>query len=139
MISSPLTSAVAELNADAGIRSLKAPVRAFEPAPGDAKGPSEYQRFIVVNWLDGMPRRRLPIRMVVLGVRSYGKTPADAEAMGMAVEAVFHDKGARTAASGLGTWHSYVSASGPETDPDTRQPLWHSTIEYPVTRTEIAT
>lgn len=131
---SPLASAVAELAA--ALPSVL--IRANEPAPGDALGPGKYQRFIVVNWLAGMPRHRTPIRMVVLGVRSYGVTPPDAEALGMAVEAVFHDKGARQTA-GAGVWFSLVTASGPDTDPDTRQPLWHSTVDYPITYSETAT
>jgi hypothetical protein len=131
---SPITAAVAELKAVAGMSV----VYGNEPDPGVQLGPGAYVRWVRVRVLDAPPRSHMPVRDVTLGVQAYGVNEHDAFELGLLCESAFHDRGARKAASGLGIWHSRVISSGPDTDPDTRQPLWQLVVSYPTTINAIA-
>ncbi len=103
-------------------------VRPGEPKPkdasyeGDALGPGQYKRFIVVSVLGRARQRRLPVQEVRLSVRVYGLTAQDAGAGAMAVSAAIHAKGPRIG-SGVGIWNSWDElGEGYEKDPDTKQP-----------------
>lgn len=129
----PLGAAIAELLADAAVVAITTRVRPIEPAAGDALGPSSYLPFVVVSVLDSPARSRMPIRDVQLGLRCYAATFPAAEALWNTCEAVFLNRGARAAASGLGVWFSRPRSVGPDSDPDTRQPVWHGIVDYPTT------
>ena len=137
---SPLAAAVAELAADAAVKASVGldpagvrRVRAVEPGPGDALGAGHYIAFVVVSVLDSAARPHNPVRDNDLGIRAYAATYPEAEALWLACEAVFRNRGARVAASGLGVWWSQCRSIGPDHDPDTKQPVWHGTVSYPTT------
>jgi hypothetical protein len=133
---SPISAAIAELLAAVGSTcgNRGSP---HKPAAGFSLGPGRYQRFFTVGWLDGPPLPHLPVRECLLIVKLYGVDYLDRDAFGMAGEAVFRDRGARVAASGLGIWHSAIQASMPDEDPapptGTGQPLWALIVRYPTT------
>lgn len=98
-------------------------VRGFEPAPGDAKGPGEYQAFVCIVQLDAPRLGRLPVQRPRLAVRCYGRTPQEAAALRWACSNALHNVGPRTYANGLGIYISMDDSGGEqEKDPDTRQP-----------------
>jgi hypothetical protein len=131
---SPLAAAVAELLADTPVTTITSRIRGVEPAPGDALGAGKYQPFVVVSVLDAAPMGHMGVRDVTLGIRCYAATFALAEALALAVEGVFRDKGPRIATSRLGVYHSQVIAGWtPDKDPDTAQPLFHGIVSYPST------
>ena len=131
---SPLGAAIAELTADTAVKAITTRIRGVEPIPGDALGPGKYLAFVVVTQLDAAPMAHMGVRETTLGIRAYDATYALAEALWLACEAVFLDRGARVADSGLGIYHSQVQASGtPDRDPDTKQPLFHGIVSYPTT------
>ena len=138
---SALSDACAELAADIAVQAIVGlddagvrRIRPVEPAAGDALGPGHYIPFVVVSLLDNPPRPRMPIRNVVLGIRAYAATYPAAEALWLACEAVFRDRPARVASSGLGVWFSTIQAGGvPDRDPDTKQPLFSGAVNYPTT------
>lgn len=144
---SALSAACAELAGDSAVIAIVPldasgvrRIRSVEPAsktatdPGDARGPGAYIPFVVVSILDNPPRPRMPIRNVVLGIRAYAATYPAAEALWLACEAVFRDRAARVAASGLGIWFSTIQAGGiSDRDPDTKQPLFSGAVNYPTT------
>lgn len=131
---SPLGAAVAELLADTAVTAITTRVRPVEPGVGDAKSVGSYVPFVIVSVLDAAPMGHMGIRDVTLGIRAYAATFALAEALWLAVEAVFLDKGPRIATSRLGIYHSQV-VSGPtfDKDPDSQQPLVHGIVSYPTT------
>lgn len=148
---SPMQAAVAELAGAAGVQAIVGldatgvrRVRPVEPAgtvgstTGDARGPGAYIAFVVVTVLDSPARTRMPIRDVMLGIRAYAATDAAAEALWLACEGVFLNRGARAATSGLGVWFSRPRSIGPDRDPDTKQPVWHGTVTYPTTLASVA-
>jgi len=137
---SPVGASVAELAAAAGVAAIVGVdplgvrrVRPIEPAAGDSLGPGRYIAFVVVSVLDDPALPFVPVRDVTLGIRAYAATYDEAEALWLACEAVFRDRGARRAASGLGVWFSRPRSIGPDRDPDTKQPVWHGTVRYPTT------
>jgi hypothetical protein len=141
---SPMQAAIAELAAAAGVQAIVGVdtigvrrIRPVEPGPGDALGAGSYIPFIVVSVLDSPSRPHVPVRDNQLGIRAYAATYAAAEALWLVCEAVFRDRGARKAASGLGVWWSTCRSIGPDHDPyppaGTGQPVWHGTVDYPTT------
>jgi hypothetical protein len=131
---SVLGAAIAELQADAAVARITTRIRPVEPAPKDALGPGLYQPFVVLSVLSAAPLGHMGVREVTIGVRCYGATYPEAEALWLAVEAVFLDRGARVATSRLGVYHSQVISGGEfDRDPDTKQPLVHGVVSYPVT------
>lgn len=152
---SPLQAAIAELAANAGVQAIVGVdaagarrIRPVEPQGklgadlGDARGAGAYIPFVVVTVIDSPAVPYAPVRDVVLGIRCYAGSDAAAEALWLAVEAVFRDRGARAAASGLGVWFSSCRSIGPDRDPappnGTGQPLWHGTARYPTTIASVA-
>lgn len=120
----PTGSLIIELRDDTGVAGWTDRVRGGEPAPGDAKGAGEYQRFIVVVRLAPVRHPRVPIQTVRYGIRCYGTTPQDAAVGAGLVSDAIHGIGPRL---GTGDFPIYVShddgGGGPDQDPDTKQPL----------------
>jgi hypothetical protein len=135
----PVVAAVAEITAAFAAAGVTTPVRGDEPDPGDQLGAGEYVAFVQVELLDGPPLRGRPVRDVTLVVKAYDVTRLAARALGARVEAVFANKGARSAASGLGVWHSKVVSASPDIDPGTKQPLWTVIVSYPTTTIAVRT
>lgn len=134
MILSPLGAAIAELLANTAVTAITTRIRPIEPGAADAKGAGSYVPFVIVSVLDAAPMGHMGIRDVTLGIRCYAATFALAEALALAVEAVFRDRGPRIATSRLGIYHSQVTAGWtPDKDPDTLQPLFHGIVSYPTT------
>lgn len=123
---------IAELKADMDVASLVSTrVRGFEPAPGDAKGPGEYQAFVVVSDLSSPPHPRVPLTFAEASVRCYGATAQNAKAVWNAVVKAMHQVGPRTKVSGLVVYQSLVlTGNGQGRDPDTNQPVYEGTIRF---------
>lgn len=131
---SPLAAAIAELAAEPTVSGITSRIRPVEPGVGDAKGAGQYVPFVVVSVLDAAPMGHMGIRETTLGIRCYAATFAAAEALWLACEAVFRDRGSRIAASRLGVYHSQVTMGGVfDKDPDTAQPLVHGLVSMPTT------
>lgn len=148
---SPLQAAVAELAADAAVQAIVGTdqlgqyrIREIEPlgtigaTPGDSRGPGKYIPFVVVSVLDSATVTLEPIRDALLGIRCYAATYQAAEALWLACEAVFANRGQRRAPSGLGIWFSRARSIGHDRDPDTNQPVWHGTVRMPTTIASVA-
>lgn len=130
----PLGAAVAELLADTAVTTITTRIRPVEPGTADALGPGHYVPFVIVSVLDAAPMGHMGVRDVTLGLRCYAATFALAEALALACEAVFLDRGPRIATSRLGIYHSQVTAGWtPDKDPATQQPLFHGIVSYPTT------
>lgn len=134
---SPLGAAVAELAADSAVHAITTRIRPIEPGgtllDGDAKGPGQYNAFVIVSVLDQPWQAPTATSVVTLGLRCYADTFAKAEVLYLACAAVFHRKGPRIAASRLGIYNSLVLGGGVfDKDPDTKQPLVHGVIELNV-------
>lgn len=108
-------------------------VRGEEPAPatatyaGDARGPGDYVRFVVIATLATPRERRVPIQRPTYAVNVFGTSPKDAmDGYRLASDAV-HRRGVRMAGvhpSRLGIWNSYDdSGATPARDPETAQPF----------------
>lgn len=150
MLSAPqmsgIGSLVTELRADMDLATLvghdlagRVRVRGGEPVGtleqsggrylGDARGPNDYQSFVVITTLDEPMHPSVPIFFGTYGVAAYGSTFENARAVWGAVVKAMHRVGGRTKASGF---HIYISATdaggGQDKDPDTGQPLTRGTI-----------
>jgi len=137
---SPIQAAIAELAAATAVQAIVGVdatgvrrIRPVEPGPGDSLGAGHFIPFVVVSVLDARRIPYTPVRANTIGLRCYGATYAQAEALYLAAEAVFADRGARAAVSGLGIWHSSIAGGMPDKDPDTFQPLFHGIVNYPTT------
>lgn len=108
-------------------------VRVEEAAPktetdaGDARGPGEYVRFVVISTLATPRERRVPIQRSTYAVNVFGLSPKDAMAGYMKASDAIHRRGARmagTGASRIGIWKTFDDSGGtPERDPETGQPF----------------
>jgi hypothetical protein len=104
----------------AGVASSR--VRGGEPAPGDAKGPGEYQRFVVLSNLGRQRLQQAPVQEVRIGYRAYGATFQDAADLSGDISDALHLIGGRSASSGW-IYESLEETGGAATkDPDTKQP-----------------
>jgi hypothetical protein len=98
-------------------------VRAGEADPGDARGPKEYQRFVVFARTGYTRIRRAPVQDIRLVARCYGLTYQDATALAAVVSDSLHEIGPRLATNGIGIYGSFDDGGlGAELDPDTKQP-----------------
>jgi hypothetical protein len=131
----PLGSLIVELKNDPDVASLvSSRVRGGEPAQGDAKGPNEYQAFIVLTTLDRPPHPSLPIQRAIFDAACYGTTFQNAGAVWGALVKAVHKVGARMKSSGLGIYISVIDSGGEQDkDPDTNQPLVRGTIRLVAT------
>jgi hypothetical protein len=131
----PTGRIISELRADATVAALTNDrIRGGAPMAGDALGPGQYQRFVVVVRLGrsrgapggGANRRRFPMQEVRLAARCYGaggEPMRDAAALAGAVSDALHAKGPRISAGGVGIWLSLDDGSeGDAKDPTTDQP-----------------
>ena len=120
-------SLVLELRADALLTAWTGGherVRGGKAAPGDARGPGEYLRFLVVMTQGSLPReKRAPVQYPRHLVRVYGVDDADAMAgYGYASDAL-HRLQPRLRLNGIGIYlSSDDSGADPGSDPDTDQP-----------------
>lgn len=131
---SPLGAALSELGAADAVTTITTRIRPVEPGTGDAKGPGEYLPFIVVSVLDARPLGHMGVRLTTLGIAAYAATYPLAEALWLACEAVFLDRGARLGPARIGIYHSQVDSGGfPDRDPDTKQPCFRGIVSYPTT------
>jgi hypothetical protein len=102
--------------------SSPARVRGFEPAPTDAQGPGSYRAFVVLVNEGGSRFRTAPVARWRIAARCYGRTPAEAAQLGVAVSNAIHNVGPRIRSS-LILYRSYDDAGGEQdSDPDTDQP-----------------
>lgn len=94
---------------------------------GDARGPGNYVRFVVISTLSTPPERRVPIQRSRFAVNVFGLSPKDALAGYALASDVVHRAGVRMAGSGasrIGIWNSFDDSGGtPEHDPETGQPF----------------
>lgn len=128
-----------EIREDSAVAALVGTrVRGFEPAPDDARGPGEYQAFVVLSLLDD-PRvgPRIPVHRALIAARCYGRTPAEAASLRWAVSNAIHGLSPRVKANGLGIYQSLDDGGGAqEKDPDTQQP--YQTFTFAVLATTVA-
>ncbi len=124
-MNSPVGQVITDLKG-ANVASQR--VRGFEPAgasdgyEGDALGPRQYKRFVVVSQLGRQRFGAAPVQLVRLGFRAYGATPQDASALAGDVSDALHLAGGR---GSTGRWiYQSVEESGGGTtkDPVTGQP-----------------
>lgn len=108
-------------------------VRGEEAAPvtatydGDAHGPGEYKRFVVISQLDSPRHPRVPLQRPTFAVNVFGLSPKDAmDGYALASDAV-HRVGVRMAGTGsgrVGIFNSFDDTGAtPERDPQTGQPF----------------
>lgn len=131
----PMGALIAEARADPDLSALVSTrVRGFEPAPGDALGPGQYQAFVVIAALDVPPHLRVPLTFATYGVNCYGSTAQGAWAVWGAFVKAFHMVGPRVKANGLGIYQTFVVSGGEQDkDPDTGQPVVRGTIRVTAT------
>ncbi len=123
----PLRSILAEIAAAPVVAALVGDrVRRFEPAPGDARGPGEWQPFVVLLRLDGtLELGRLPVQHVPIAARAYGRSDHEATTLAGAIADALHNVGPRGE-----LYRTYTPSIGPSLrDPDTGQPYVEVLIE----------
>jgi hypothetical protein len=129
MAINPKPTIRAELLADTVVAGRTRRIRWDEPDEGDAKGPGSWQRYIVLVMLGGAPDPLLPIAEIRVGLRCYGETQDDADALYGACSDALHGRGPRVGADGVGIYISDdETGPTPDTDVDTGQPLAYGVI-----------
>jgi len=125
MVPDVIPKYITELRGDSAVAAIVSTrVRSPEPAEGDARGPGEYQAFVVLRLLES-PRvaPRVPVQRPLVLVQCYGVTPQQAAELRWACSAVLHLAGGRTYPNGLHIYQSLEDSGGEQlVDPDTRQP-----------------
>jgi hypothetical protein len=135
----PMGSLILEARADSDVDNLvDGRVRGFEPADGDAKGPGEYQAFVVLSALAVPIHPQLPITDATYGIAAYGSTPQNAWAVWAALVKAWHARGPRVGSSHLGIYRSWMSGGEQDKDPDTQQPLVRGTLRLIATAQALA-
>ncbi len=131
MSADPMGTVIAEL-ADANVASGR--VRGNEPKgknanyEGDALGPGDYKRFVVVVDLGGPPIRRVPVQRLRYALRCYAPTYQDARALYGECQDVLHLAGCR--AVDVPIYQSLDDTGGSaHKDPDTNQPYYDGVFE----------
>lgn len=125
----PLGRILVEIRSNAAVAALTTRIRGGEPGPDDAKGPSEYQRFVVLTRQGATRYKRAGAQWVRIGVRAYGLTYKDAAALYGTVSDAIHNIGPRKS-SGVLIFRSYDDTGGDAAaDPDTGQPYESGVIE----------
>lgn len=127
MSSDPLGYLLTTVRDDPTVAAMTTRVRGGEPAPGDALGAGQYQRFVVLVRLGHLREKRLPMQEVRIAARCYGaggNPVQDAAVLAGAVSDALHARGPRISAGGVGIWASFDdSGGGADKDPDTGQPM----------------
>jgi hypothetical protein len=133
-MTSPLGSAIAELQDAVTVSAITTRIRPVEPGAGDALGAGHYLAFVVVSVLDSRPLGHMGVRETTLGLSCYAATWPLAEVLYLACEGVFLDRQARLGPGRIGVYNSQVVSGGePDRDPDTQQPLFRGVVSYPTT------
>lgn len=105
-------------------------VRAAEPAPGDALGPTAYQRFVVIVDLGGPRLHRTPLQVLRYAIRCYGATYQDARDLYGDVSDLLDNGGPRVSASGIAIHQTLDDTGGSSgKDPNTAQPYYEGVFE----------
>lgn len=123
----PMRSILAELAASPAVAAIAGDrIRRYEPAPGDARGPGEYQPFVVLVRIGGSRERgRVPLQQVPIAARCYGATDHEATQLAGAVADALDNVGPRGS-----VYRTYVpEVGGTLSDPDTGQPYLEVLIE----------
>lgn len=131
----PTGSIIVELREDEGVSDWTSRIRGGEPAPGDAKDPGQWQRFIVVHKLDpGFIDPQVPVQWPRFAVNVYGTSRQDADEGAGLVTVALHHRGPRR---GTGDGAIYAShhggGAGVVLDPDTGQPTATVIVEVVAT------
>ena len=136
----PIGSLILEARADDDLATLVGTrVRGVEPAPGDARGPDEWQAFVVLTALSVPLHPSLPVTFADYGVRCYGTTHQNAWAVWAAFVKAFHGVGPRVRESnGLGIYRTSTSGGEQSADPDTKQPVVLGTLRVIAAASEVA-
>lgn len=135
----PMGTLILEARADTDVTALVSTrVRGFEPAEGDAKGPGQYQAFVVLSALDVPMNPQLPITDATYGIAAYGATPQNAWAVWGALVKAFHAVGPRVGSSGIGIYRSWATGGQQDKDPDTGQPLVRGVLRLIATAQAVA-
>jgi hypothetical protein len=117
-------------------------VRGEEPSPGDAKGPGEYIRFVVISTLATPRERRVPVQRPTYAINVFGVSPKDAMDGYRLASDVLHRRGVRMAGTGsnrIGIWKSFDdSGANPERDPKTGQPFVTFVVSLTATDQSVA-
>jgi hypothetical protein len=140
-ITDPTGALITELR-NAGVASRR--VRGGEPAgktasyEGDALGPGEYKRFVVLARLGSDQRwRRAGVRAHRIGVRAYGVDAADAADLFGEISRLLDAAGPRIGVGSVAIHQSLdVSGGNAQRDPATGQPYEDGVIEL-IARTEV--
>lgn len=137
----PSGSLIVEARTDTDVAALVGTrVRGPEPAPGDAKGPGEYQAFVTIAALSVPPHLSLPITFAEYALNAYGVTYQNAWAVYAALVKAFHKAGERVKTSGLGIYSTFVLTGGTEdADPQTQQPVVRGTLRVIATTLAVET
>ena len=136
----PFGKVLIELRDDPIVAAITDRIRGHQPGPDDARGPDDYQAFVVVTDLATIRGRRgLPIQTVRVNVRAYAATGTAAKALYLACSDALHDVGPRIHANGLGIYTSHDETGGEEgSDPKTHQPYVEGVFELIATTSAVA-
>lgn len=136
-LTDPMGSLIAELR---GANIAGQRIRGNEPAPerivsgavvpGDARGPGQYQRFVVLVDLGGPRLHRAPVQTLRYLLRAYGVTPQDARDLYGECSDLLDNAGPRYGASGVALYQTLDDTGGAfGKDPKTDQPFYEGAIE----------
>lgn len=121
----PIRDLVDELVASPTVSTDR--IRRADPAPGDAKGPGEYQKFVVLVALPNTRMHRVPVERLTVVARCYAASYSAAREIANEVAAAVHNRGPRRGLSLI--YRSFApSVGGDEKDPDTGQPQVNVTL-----------
>lgn len=112
-----------EIRDNVAVQALTTRVRGGEPAPGDALGAGQFQRFVVLTRLGSQRLKRAPIQEVRIVAKCYAATFQAAAELAGAVSNAIHATGHRISSSGVAIFGSFEDVGlGAEKDPGTLQP-----------------
>ena len=132
----PLGKLLTEIRSNTTVAALTTRIRGGEPMgatdtdPGDARGPGNYIRFVVLVRLAPERWKRVPVQTVRIVARCYGTSYQDAATLAGAVSDAIHNIGPRRTTPGVLVYRSFDDVGmGAEKDPDTGQPHEDIVIE----------
>jgi hypothetical protein len=97
---------------------------------GDARGPGDYIKFVVLVHLGhSRVKGKAPVQTVRIGYRTYGETPEQASVVALALSEAVHNIGPRIRGGTL-IFRTYDDTGGEAgEDPGTKQPFEDGVIE----------
>lgn len=121
----PIRDLVDQLIASSAVSTDR--IRRGEPASGDALGPGDYLKFVVLVPLPSARQLRVPVERITVIARCYAATYSDARALANEVARAVHNRGPRIGLALI--YRSFApSLGGEERDPDTGQPQVNVTL-----------